>query len=405
MTYRIAHFSDTHLGYFAHQKTLADGTNIRLQDGYNALKEIAHQIVAYSPKIDAVVLSGDLFHFSKPTPKDIAIAQHYLREIAKHDIPIYVLAGNHDASDIRSEIAANAVVNDPDKRIYSLFEPYRKYELAPGLMLHAIAHHGLSMEDTPSVIASSADINIFTTHGAALDPKNQELLRCAGSSREQIIPMDLITDDMFSAKLLGHYHSRYTIGGEQFNMLNTVYAGSTVRRGFSDAPGERGWWLVEVESDGSVAMTPQNIKQRPQYDLKAIEGAELSAGDIMELLEQNLQGTNETDEAPIIRQKILNIPRSVKVGLDKDRIRELTAHTLHWQLEYPVTIHRQEEKTIDPKRNLSFGQKTDIRGQFDDWVGEFKETIPPEFRDIAIKGAEDYLKNALEKGLDKHVHD
>ena len=403
MTFNIAHFSDTHLGYRAQVASMPDGTNIRVQDGYNALKEITHQIVTSPIKIDAVVMSGDLFHFSKPTIKDIAIAQHYLREIAKYKIPVYILAGNHDATDIRSELAANAVVDDPDKGIYSLFAPYKKYELEPGLVLHSVSHHGLSLEDTPKIKASSADINIFTTHGAALDPKNEELLRCAGSPREQIIPMDLMTDDIFSAKLLGHYHSRYVVGGSK---LNTVYAGSTVRRGFSDEPGERGWWLHEIEVDGSVTMTPKNISQRPQYDLKSIEGEDLSAGDIMELIKNNLEGTDESDEAPIIRQKVFNVPRSVRLGMDRDKIKEMSKHALQWQLEFSMNATTKKEKTdnVEEKKNLSFGQKVDIKNQFDDWVKEFKNTIPTEFRDIAIKGAEEYLKNAMEKGVEKNVH-
>lgn len=401
MTFNIAHFSDLHLGYRASVASMPDGTNIRVQDGYNAFKEIVHQIVTSDVKIDAAVISGDMFHFSKPTIKDIAIAQHYLRELARHGIVVYVLAGNHDATDIRSELAANAVVDDPDKKIYSLYNPYKKYELQDGLFLHSVAHHGLSLEDTPQISASSADINIFTTHGAALDPKNEELLRCVDSPREQIIPMELMTDDIFSAKLLGHYHSRYVVGGKE---LNTVYAGSTVRRGFSDDPGERGWWLVQVEVDGSVAMTPKNITQRPQYDLKAIEGTDMSAGDIMDLIEKNLGGTNETDSAPIIRQKVFDVPRSVKLGLDRQRIKELSSHALQWQLDFLTTAVHVEDKKDTVKKNLSFGQKTDIRGQFDDWVKEFKSTVPEEFREVAIKGAEEYLTIALEKGLDNHVH-
>jgi DNA repair exonuclease SbcCD nuclease subunit len=404
MTFNIAHFSDTHLGYRAQVASLPNGTNIRVQDGYNALKEIVHQIVSSDVKIDVAVMSGDMFHFSKPTIKDIAIAQHYTRELARHGVRVYVLAGNHDATDIRSELAANAVIHDPDKGIHSLYEPYKKYELDEGLFLHSVAHHGLSLEDTPTISANPSDINIFTTHGAALDPKNQELLRCVDSPREQIVPMDLILDDVFSAKLLGHYHSRYAIGGGETNSLNTVYAGSTVRRGFSDDPGERGWWLVQVEVDGTVKMTPKNIKQRPQYDLKPIEGDSLSAGDLMDLIEANLEGTDQTTEAPIIRQKIFNVPRSVRLGLDKERIKELSSHALQWQLEFSMDALTAKENSEVTKKAISFGQKADLQGQFTDWVQEFKDTIPAEFRDIAIKGAEEYLKNALEKGMDKHVH-
>lgn len=402
MTYHIAHFADTHIGYRAKVGDGPDGTNIRVQDGYNALKEIVNQIISSKVKIDAVVIAGDLFHGSRPSPKDIAVVHHLLRELSKRGIPVYVLAGNHDATDVRAELAANAVVSDPDRKIFSLFtKPYERYELADGLLLHSVAHHGLALEDTPIIEASTKDINIFTTHGAALDPKNHALLNCAESPREQIIPMELVMDDVFAAKLLGHYHSRYQVGGDT---LNTVYAGSTIRRGFSDEPGERGWWLVAVHDNGEVDFTPQNIKQRPQYDLKTIDGLDKSAGDIMDLIEMNLTGTNEGD-APIIRQKVLNAPRSIREGLNRERIRELTKHALQWQLEFPANPANAAKNSDGSIENrMSFTKKNDIIGQYSEWATHNTSNIPAEFRDSVVDIAQKMLKKALETGTDDHVH-
>lgn len=402
MVFNIAHLADTHIGYRAKVADAPDGTNIRVQDGYNAFREIVTQIITSEVKIDAVNIAGDLFHGSKPSIRDIAVVQHLLRELSKRGIPVYVLAGNHDVTDIRAELAANAVVSDPDRKIFSLFsKPYEKFELAPGLLLHSVAHHGLALEDTPTIEASSKDINIFTTHGAALDPKNHELLKCAESPREQIIPMDLVLDDIFSAKLLGHYHSRYQVGGET---LNTVYSGSILRRGFSDEPGERGWWLITVHDDGSVDFTPKNIKQRPQYDLKTIDGDGRTAADIMDLIELNLSGTDEGD-APIVRQKVLNAPRSIREGLNRERIRDLTRHTLQWQLEFSSNaIQNTAHDDGDDSKVMSFNKKIDVIGQYTDWAAVNTQNVPQEFRETVIEEAQKMLKKALETGTDGHVH-
>jgi len=400
MTFNIAHFADPHIGYKAKVKSNESGTNIRVADGYEALREIVEQIITSDVKIDAVVIAGDLFHYSHPTIKDISTVQYYMRELAKHGIKVYILAGNHDATDISSELAANAAIDDPDRGIFSLFGTYQKYELEDGLLLHAMAHHGLSLEETPTFETSSKDINIFTTHGAALDPKNQELMRCADSPREQIIPIDLVMDDIFSAKLLGHYHSRYAVGGES---LNTWYSGSTLRRGFSDGAGERGWLLVQVEVDGSVKFTPKNIKQRPQYDLKTIDAADLSAGDIMDLIEQHLEGTRETDQAPIIRQKIINTPRAIREGLDRSRINELSQHALQWQLEFSNILQLNTEKNHDDPKQLSFAKKVNIVEQYSSWIKDYEKEIASEYKDIVVADAEAYLKRALDgEVLDDH---
>lgn len=397
MTFNIAFFADSHLGYRAKVKANSKGINVRVQDGYDALRETVGQILASDPKIDAVIHGGDLFHYSKPSIRDIATAQFYTRALAKQGIPFYGVAGNHDATDIRSEMAAVAPVNDPDKKIFALFEPYAKYELADGIVLHSISHHGLASGESPEVKAVAGSINLFTTHGAALDPKNKELMMCADSPREQMIPVELILDDSFVVKLLGHYHSRYPVGGKS---LNTWYSGSSVRRGFSDDAGDRGWLLVQIEDDGSVKVSPRNISQRPQYDLDIIDAVDLSTNEVMDLLEINMKRTTKTDAEPIVRQKIINASRSLKEGLDRHKIGELSEHMLVWQLEFtkPETV-----KSLTPKtKDLSLGKKhsVNILEQYQGWIKTEAEKVPEEFREYVI----DDMKRYLTTAQDLHIH-
>jgi DNA repair exonuclease SbcCD nuclease subunit len=396
MTYRIAFFADSHIGYRAKVKANSKGINIRVQDGYDAFRETINQILKSEPPIDAVLHGGDMFHYSKPTIRDIATVQHYLRELHKHDIPFYGLAGNHDATDIRSELAAVAAVNDPDRNIYALFEPYAKYELTDGIVLHSVSHHGLASGEAPSIKPEVGSLNIFTTHGAALDPKNKELMLCADSPREQMIPIELILDDSFVVKLLGHYHSRYPVGGPS---LNTWYSGSSVRRGFSDASGDRGWLLVEIETDGNIKITPKNISQRPQYDLDTIDAANLNSGEVMELLEINMKRTLDTKVEPIVRQKIINAPRNLREGLDRVKIGELSERMLVWQLEFskPETV-----KTATKSKDLSLNNKhsVNILEQYDGWIKKESENVPIEFREVVI----DKMKTYLTTARDLHAH-
>jgi DNA repair exonuclease SbcCD nuclease subunit len=405
MTYNIAFFADSHIGYRAKTRNNAQGINIRVQDGYDAFREIIAQIIKSEgkDKIDAVICGGDLFHGSHPSIRDIATVQWYLRELAKHGIPFYGLAGNHDATDIRADMAAVAAVNDPDRGIHALYTPYAMYDLADGIVLHSVSHHGLGDDDAPEIKPVADSYNIFTTHGAALDPKNHTLMRCAESPREQFIPVEMIVDDAFIVKLLGHYHSRYAVGGES---LNTWYSGSTLRRGFSDAPGDRGWLLVKVD-EGVVSVTPQNISQRPQYDLDVIDASGQNASDVMDLLTININRTLEAEKAPIVRQKIINVNRGVREGLDIERINELTKHTLMWSLE---KVRPEVEDSIAKKTTkgeLSLGKKHSINvlESFDGWVKEQGKSVPEEYRDTVIKDAETYLKQARDQGLlDGHGH-
>lgn len=353
-SYNIAFFADTHLGYTAYPYTDEKGINLRVKDGENALHEIINQIVDSPIKIDAVLHGGDIFHYSHPSVRDTTKFLYYTRMLAKRGIPFYGLAGNHDASDNRAKMPAVAVVDDPDRNIHALWKPYEQYQLTDGIILHSVSHHGLSGDAAPAVKAVEGSINIFTTHGAALDPKNATLMNCQDSPREQIIPNEMIVDDSFVVRLLGHYHSRYPVGGE---LLNTWYSGSTVRRGFSDEPGARGWLLVKVFPDGRIKIDFKDIKQRPQYDLQVIDAANLSAADVQDRIEVNILSTQTDNKAqafdelhaPIVRQKVINAPRSLRVGVDKKFISSLTRHMMHWDLSYALPEYNIADMAKDAK--------------------------------------------------------
>lgn len=408
MSLKIAFFADTHLGYRARCRDDARGINLRAADGHRALRETIEQIVDGPDKIDVAIHGGDLFHGSHPDIRDIALAQHYLRELSRNDIPFYGVAGNHDASDNRSSVPAVAAVNDPDRGIYAMHKPYEKFEISPGVWLHAVPHHGLSGEEAPVVVPDAQGLNIFTTHGAAVDPRNATLMRCLDSPREQIIPPEMILDEHFAMRLLGHYHSRYAVGGEA---LNTWYAGSALRRGFSDEAGRRGWLLITLNPDGTHSVETRDIFQRPQYDLDVIDANGLSGSDVQELIEQNLAGTrrdeigSQFDEinAPIVRQRVINAGRAVREGIDRSRIQSLAAHCLTWQLNFerPETVAIQQvsaelaadgESTVETLGSSSL--KGDILEQFGEWspASSSIQTLPDDLKERVLKGAQKHLQ-------------
>lgn len=349
-TFNIAFTADWHLGYSAYQFTDEKGINLRVKDGEKALNEIVNQIIQSPVPIHAMIHGGDIFHYSHPQIRDIFMFQYYMRQLAAKGIPFYGLAGNHDASDNRAHMPAVAAVDDPDKGIHALWTPHQKYQLADGIALHSVGHHGLSAEDAPKITPEQDMVNIFTTHGAALDPKNATLMNCKDSPREQIIPPEMIIDDNFAIRLLGHYHSRYPVGGK---LLNTWYAGSTVRRGFSDEPGDRGWLLVKVHPDGKIDIEFKNISQRPQYDLKVIDAEGMSSADVQDILIAQILATDvdsssdafDEANAPIVRQKIINAPRSLRAGIDKRHIASLTRNMLHWDLNFSMPEFKAPVKT------------------------------------------------------------
>ena len=137
----IAHLSDLHLGYSSSNcKLNPQGVRWREADGYMAwIREIKD--IINDGTVDVVLIAGDVFH--TPTPSILAVkqAQKGVRMLADAGIPAVILTGNHDTSDVRSELAATALLNDPDHGVYSHYEPYATYDVNDDVRLHLISHH------------------------------------------------------------------------------------------------------------------------------------------------------------------------------------------------------------------------------------------------------------------------
>lgn len=350
-TFNIAFFSDTHIGYGAYIHTDHRGINLREIDGDRALMEIAKGIIA-DPNVHAVVHGGDFFHRSHPTGRQVKLLKECLNMFSSNGIPVFGQAGNHDVSDMSHDLTSVALLDDPSRKIYALWTPYQAYQIHDGIFLHGVSHHGLKANEAPEVKPVAGGLNLFSTHGAALDPKNSTLMRCVDDSvREQIIPTEMIIDDNFTAKLLGHYHERYAVGGGAFN---TWYAGSTVRRGFSDNAGPRGWMMFKISPDGSLDVENRNIRQRPQFDLSIIDAEGLNASEVQELIFKqvadmgvDLDGEHfDNLNAPIVRQRVVNAPRSLRAALNRRLLAELERNMLHWdlKLEAPEIVERPKVK-------------------------------------------------------------
>lgn len=410
---KIAHLSDIHAGYKATRKINAQGINLREADGYIALKRMITDVIDH--EVDAVIVPGDTFHTPTPSMRSIQFVQKQFWRLWKAGVPVYILSGNHDASDIKAEISASRILDDPWKKIYSHAEPYVTHEILDGIHLHMVSHHMYGeQKDTMSQIKPVKDsINIFTTHGSVIDPILEHKLHTEHSPREIVIPDELL-EDGWDYMMLGHIHERGWVGSTDKKTdtaeSRIYYNGSLIRRGFSDkeVPLGRGWTLWEIDTQGNFKAYPKTVIQRPQYDFDIIDAKELSASDLTDKIVSNLQSTQidgslefDTHTAPIVRQKIVNLSSSKHAGLDHRIIDQNTQHTMHWDLKH--TPHEEShDNIISQLSHDDISNSTDVLKAYEDWSKNSLtlKNLDDKFREKVLTDAKNFVKLGQEAILD-----
>lgn len=350
--FKLAHLSDLHLDYSSGRVSNTQGINIREQDGYDAFNEIVDDIIAH--EVDAVMIAGDIFHSPKPTIRSIVQAQQGMKRLADAGIKVYSIAGNHDASDIRSDVAASKVLDRPEIGIFSHAEPYVRYEITDGVHLHLVSHHMYSQQQDTMLDVNPipGEVNIFCTHGSIIDSITKMRLSTEQSPREVIIPDFILNEKDWSYRLLGHIHERGFAGSSDgltdTSELRTYYNGSLIRRGFSDAetPLGRGWTLWNIDAEGNFSPEFKQVTQRAQFDFASIDCQELSSADISTLIVENLK-TSKDAELPIIRQSLHNLTPAKHGALDWSTISKNTDHALSWKMKVDRIQHTPGSKLGD----------------------------------------------------------
>ena len=401
---RIAHIADTHLGYSAGKHVSSRGVNLRELDGYRIFHSIVSDIIKQE-SIDLVLIAGDLFHTPYPSVRSIIHAQDELRRLAKASIPVYCLSGNHDAVDVRSEIAANRIVNDTDRRIFSYVEPYTTVEPLPGLVLHMVSHHMYAeQEKTMMSVKPVPDaINILSTHGAVnLGLESNFWMHTDKSPREVIIP-DFVIEQPWDYTMMGHIHSRGWVGSQDGKTdtenLKVFYSGSILRRGFADSAGDRGYTIWEIGADGEFSHEFRNVAQRPQADF-VVDAANMPASEITDRVVSMLRTTQtngvvfDAATAPIVRCTIENATPSQLAGIDHQNINRESAHTLTWQLRSKRARHDNAPELTTGDSGNRDSLNTDLVSAYDSWVAQSSTVseLVEEIRDRVVNSAKNFIE-------------
>lgn len=400
---RIAHLSDLHLGYRATKKVGTDGVNVREADGYLAFQELVQSVLDHD--VDVVVVAGDVFHTPSPSVRTVLVAQEGFRRLAGAGIRVYILAGNHDTKDVRTDIAGSKILDDRSRGIFSDVDPLTQYHIHDDITLHMISHHAYTGQSaTMEKISTSPGINILSTHGSVIDPVTRMRMSTEDSPREIIVPDATLYDNDWDYVLLGHIHERGWVSPVSGGDAPPVYYnGSLIRRGFADKACElgRGWTQWDVTESGEFIPTMHTVEQRPQFDLPVIDATNLSASELTESVVENIRNMEETQDSPIVRQEIKNITPGKRGGMDWKSIGVETQDMLDWKVKFSSPQTESHSASVESPGGTKAGD-VHLLDAYDNWVetASSLQGVSPDAKPRVCKTA----KNLIQKEVENELH-
>ncbi len=262
---RMLHTSDWHLGRTLHRADLREAQAAYLDHLVETVR---------SERIDAVLVSGDVYDRAIPPVDAVALCEDGLARLRDAGARVVVISGNHDSA--RRLGFASALVDQAGvylrTRAGSLAQPvlladqhgpvaiYGVPFLEPDAVRHDLppspgepadvprGHQGVLTRATDCIRADLATrggarsvvmAHAWVTGGEASESERDISVGGVGRVTASLF-------DGFAYTALGHLHGPQTLG-ERLR-----YSGSPLPYSFSEARQAKGSWLVDLDGDGNV---------------------------------------------------------------------------------------------------------------------------------------------------------
>ncbi len=317
---RIAHVSDSHLGFSAFGKVdEATGLNLREVDFYHAFETCISKMI--EAKVDAVVHSGDLFDSVRPSNRAISFALDQFARLSKEEIPVVVIAGNHSTPKLRETGSVFKILEHLDD-IHPVYKgDYEAIELGD-LMVHGVPHSdGDTLRNEISKIRpSDRHRNIGLLHVGVTSIQDFRM----GEFNEQVIPISLLNEEL-DYIALGHYHCHVNV------TRNAAYSGSTERLSFSEAKDEKGFTIIDLDRKKREFVF---LPTRAMLDLEPIDARRMSGEELRSAISTSIEGLEL--EGKIVRLVVRNVPSPSYRAMDHNWLRSATSSAMHFEAKFDL---------------------------------------------------------------------
>lgn len=346
MGIRLAHFSDSHIGYESYKALAVSGENQRSVDIVKSFVNIVNDIIESDPPL--VIHSGDMADRTIIPIRLILLIRSQIAKLASvrpdgSRRQVVLIAGNHEIPRSHKEACFLHLLDGlPGVHVvtnrYSTIE-FKEQDAPKELdntVVHALPHDVLKTVDYETIVPLENKYNILCAHGVA--GGSELYVRSLG--REFAIPTTVLAR-AWDYGALGHWHKQGPVPvGKENRADKTVakysriwYAGSGENMGFGDLREnglERGWLHVTIASDRELTVTRRNLPIRHMLKLSQIDGGGKSVESIEQELTDNINSSNI--QGAVVSQTVVNVPRDTWSLVNLSKIRLAAKASLHYEV-------------------------------------------------------------------------
>ena len=270
---KFAHISDLHLGKRIHQFSMIEDQKYILEKIVEIVKE---------EKVDGILLAGDIYDKIYPSAEAVALFDSFLVHLAKEEIRIFVISGNHDSPEriaFLGELTKKAGVHlsqvyngkidaidmeDEFGKVHIYLLPFIK----PVHVRHFFPEETiLNYTDAMEVVIRNMNLN---TEDRNILVAHQFVTGAGRSDSEEIsvggldnVEVDVFGD--FDYVALGHIHRPQNMGS-----CKVRYSGTPLKYSFSEWQDEKSITIIQMGEKGDLDI--KEIPLIPRQDMVKIRG-------------------------------------------------------------------------------------------------------------------------------------
>lgn len=268
---KFIHTSDLHIGKQVNEFSLLEDQRFVLEQMLDLAKE---------EKADAFVIAGDVYDRSVPSAEAVQLLDHFLTGLSKAEIPVLMIAGNHDSPErlsfarqmlgrqgiyiagLGQEGPGEVVLEDKEQRVTFVLLPFVRPAEADCRSCEEAVRRLLAQSCPTDGRRVLVTHYFVTSQGREPELSDSETTLHVGG----IDNVDTAALEGFDYVALGHIHKPQQLGEKAI-----WYAGAPLAYSFSESSQNKGVNLVTLPADGGPAQVKRCLL-KPLHAMRRVKG-------------------------------------------------------------------------------------------------------------------------------------